>query len=411
MIEWKKTVVVVGAGDTVVKHYYPRLMPWVKNRFINLWVADYLPRPYAVCHECQEKQMDKPSVPRHNLLYITTEGESQYKGEEFVCNVRNRKSVECDHIDKYHFRDKKIYDEQSADVVFVETPPSYHCATVEKWLGRAGIIIVDKPFSDKLEDIAYLRHNSASLERVWAFDHYWATGYPLRKHLTQLIYDIGGVDKIEFRMLEPNPIESHRKGLPGMIADMGSHLFAVLDLVGKLDTLKLEDVYQGRHAGAWEDDTNQLHKETFASISFSIESSRWDGIRKGVSYVGKGVGDKEDKRLILIGPNGNAEIIFGMNNSPAIYLMKRIWFENSNEVMLLPWQVAVLPDGHSKMIKCVLENRDLKECLFTVDKAECIISLVNCAQSIAGDKQSKLPIYQAGDSLENIVTRLKGVSV
>lgn len=147
-------------------------------------------------------------------------------------------------------------------------------------------------------------------EAVFAFDHYLARVYPFLHDKDYYLKEIGGVEKIEFHILEPSEISLEReKALDkGMIFDLLCHVLALVCavvnrdltcLATKLRTVKLENVKAARYVGC------PTSGETFAWIKFMVNSDI-----EVVSAVGKCVGTSDDKFMKLYGSNGAINLDF-----------------------------------------------------------------------------------------------------
>jgi len=369
-------VLLEGAGDTVHKHYYPCLEGPVNDGAIKLWVTDVLPRPWALF---PDGAADGNPVPETYFLY---------KGDTY-------------HGDgKRHIRDKEILANMAFHIVFVVTPDAWHLKTAEDWLGRAHRIIVDKAFAPSTKEIDDFltrignRRNSEDLKRtIWGFDHYRAATAAVRGNLKHFIRTIGGLEHIEFRLLETGIVKKHRTEVPGVIQDLAPHLFALLDLLGDLDSIRILRAVRKRHKDARRD--GDVTKETFAVIEFEFASAYCDVPSRGRAVVGKGVGKRDEKILLLRGPQGRLILDFCRGTDRAIV----------HCVGDMRRAVDRLCDGHKVMIESLLSGTpEMDHGLLSLDSAREVVRLVEetYQHSIPPRGSAIQDVYRVGTPLNEL---------
>jgi predicted dehydrogenase len=211
-------------------------------------------------------------------------------------------------------KDIKIYSELSnVKYVFIAAPDQFHSKIARYWLdGLApeGIIFIEKPLDASMGAALKLKEKieEKGEEAVFAFDHYLARARPFLHDKDYYLKEIGGVEKIEFYILEPSkiPLEREKALDKGMIFDLFCHVLALVCTVvnqdltcsaTKLQAVKLGDVKAARYVGC------PIKGETFAQINFVVNNDI-----QVVSAVGKCVGTSEDKFMRLSGPNGKIEL-------------------------------------------------------------------------------------------------------
>lgn len=227
----------------------------------------------------------------------------------------------------------------NVDVVFVVTPDRTHCDVAEYWLGRASRVFVEKPFDVAASRIKQFcqKLRAQSYTEVFAVDHYFVRcnqaaadqNYFLDRLLTT--NDVGKLegylDWFEFSMTEHPPKDkegkydaqpARKRALSlqgGMVFDMGSHALPVL--------LPFIDIAKGiRVIDVWAGVSQPLRDVFFSGAeTFSIASvecytcetdnkPRSQKIR-GRVIIGKDVGKRPEKTLVMRGPGGKVRFDLG----------------------------------------------------------------------------------------------------
>jgi len=205
----------------------------------------------------------------------------------------------------------------NADYVFVVAPGRFHSEIAISWLDRLapeGKIFIEKPLDASLGSALKLKEKIEEKEKVkesiFAFDHYLARAYPFLDDSAHYLKKIGGMEKIEFHVLEASGISPKREKTldKGVIFDLVCHVLALVCAVvsrdltcsaGKLQSVKLKGVKAARYTGC------PISGETFAWIKFMVNNDI-----QVISVVGKCVANSEDKFMKLYGANGNITLDF-----------------------------------------------------------------------------------------------------
>src|SRR5689334_19045866 len=137
-------IVCIGAGDAFIERYWPKLRGEVALGRISLLVADNSPldqlkaKKVRMARNAHEDQ----AADRLEMLY----------GQLTVDNCASDDSLHEERPQMIHYVDLTNPTEQSwldrirADVVFVLVPDQYHLRVARRWLKRATLIIVEKPY-------------------------------------------------------------------------------------------------------------------------------------------------------------------------------------------------------------------------------------------------------------------------
>jgi predicted dehydrogenase len=209
----------------------------------------------------------------------------------------------------------------NVEAVFVVTPDRTHCEVATYWLGRARRIFVEKPFDTSTERIRELcdRLRSQNSSEVFAVDHYLVRcnqaasedGYFLRRLLAEgdAGEPLGDISAFEFRMTEPpakdyTSLRERALSLQtGMIFDMASHALPVLSpFIDIMKPMKLTAIWAGVSNGL--QDIIFSGAETFSAARVECQARRTGQHVTGEIVIGKDVGDRAEKFLLLEGPAG-----------------------------------------------------------------------------------------------------------
>jgi len=275
-----KRVVLEGCnGSWAQEHYLPFLMKLAAREEIELWAIDV------------EEELKLDQAETREAWVIAKKRKAHY--------VNKSKEVE-------------LYNELSAaDFVFVVSPAEFHSEIAEFWLSRASPksrIFIEKPLDESVS--AALRLKSKSEEKrnvILAFDHYLAKAGSFLRDVGQYLQEVGPLERMEVHILEPNGIPDNRADAltKGVILDLLCHVLALVGAISDrspapseatLRKVKLEAVMAARYLNS------AIPGETFAWIEFLIE----DLIVH--CAIGKGVGTKDDKHMVIQGSKGLFEL-------------------------------------------------------------------------------------------------------
>jgi predicted dehydrogenase len=203
-----------------------------------------------------------------------------------------------------------------ANYVFIVTPDRTHCDVAETYMGRLnadGSIFIEKPLDASLKRARAMKNRMGGAEILYGFDHYLAKVYPLlQKHS---LGKIGEISKIEFNILEAGGISAETAGTldKGVIFDLFCHILAVVGVVLSRDASSGEAILKAaiiRDVVSAQYSNCPISGETYARIEFSIGSNT-----QVIATVGKGIGDSNDKCMIIYGEKGQKKLDFGNNQS------------------------------------------------------------------------------------------------
>jgi len=355
----KKVVLLGFKGDCCGRHYNKTLIEMVLREEIELICVDY-GEP--------ENVRGVPSL------------------KEMISLINQKKA---EYLDLQRSEDKKKYQElKDIDFVFVVTWDKTHCQIAQDFLGRTKAILIDKPLD------AFLRNVDRFLgdvpqNVVFGFDHYLAKFYPFLTKINEHIERIGAPEAIEFRLLEPIAIPTHRIVAldRGMIYDLFSHGLAVIGGVMSRQTnpdpnllrkFEIEKVRAAKYLGV------PIRGDTYAYVKikqpFEIQAR-----------VGKAVGWEPDKILKVQCSKG--EVFADIQNFKfSIFDLAGNKVEEGN---LFPdyaekFLKTLIDKGVSLQTPGVMSFEAAKEILFILDETEHRVP------------PGELPGYPPGSTIEEI---------
>ena len=302
-------------------------------------------------------------------------------------------------------RDRQTYSAFSnADYVFVVAPDRVHSKIVRCWLDRLapeGKIFIEKPLAASVSSAYRLKKEIEAKEKkeaVFAFDHYLARAYPFLLESNRYLEQIGGVEKIEFHLLEYGEIPPERvKTLDkGMIFDLFCHALALVCAVvsqnltcsaAKLKTVEPKGVKAARYINC------PSSGETFALIELTIDSNI-----KVLTAVGKCVGDSDEKFIKIY---GREEQIIKVEFSTKKDKLSII--ESQGETKEYPERE---PRHVESFLEGVLQGKDPSLMLpgvISFDAALGILKILGKAKQQSKQQIGKMPVYQCNDSIDKIL--------
>lgn len=270
----KKVVLLGFKGDACGRNYNRVLLELAKKRKIDLICVDFgLP----------ENILGQPSLQEMERL------------------IKERKVC---YLDLETPSDVETYKNFSEiDVVFIVTTDITHCRVAKDFLGKAKRIFIEKPLDAILRNVRILEDFPKVEKVVFGYDHYLAKLYPFEIKTDEWLKEgiIGELKKIEFRLLEPGEIPTHRISAldRGMIYDFFPHglavmvatpsLFAYPDLA-ILKQVRLHKVLVAKYSGC------KINEVSFVKIDFEIPDNIFCR-----AIIGKGVGKEIEKTLRIVG--------------------------------------------------------------------------------------------------------------
>lgn len=287
------------------------------------------------------------------------------------------------------------------DFVFIVTPPRSHSQIAQLWLDRLssrGKIFIEKPLDDSIETACKLMEKVKDKKNVvLGFDHYLAEAYPFLRNKDTYLQDVGTLKRIRFRILEPFGIPKSRiRTLSGGVTlDLFCHVLALVAAVldkgsapsqSVLEEVELEDVRAARYIHC------KIRAETLSRIRFSIHGIPVD------SVVGKGIGKKENKRMVLYGSTGRIELNFKLRKF-TLYDLKGHRKESLR-----------LQESHvESFLNGVIES-DLTHSpgVLSIDAAFEILRLLSNARSEIRERSKihEVARYRFGSKMRNILKRM-----
>jgi len=393
--------VCVGAGDAFINRYWPVLRMAVARKRLHLLVADEHPLEALRSGKTQQAEQSGEQEAAKNLARGYEELMSDVKGKGDVIYV-NRTDP----------KERHWYGHVRADIVFVLVPDDQHIKVAKDWLRRSTLIIIEKPYNRLLREAEQfqrdlglmMNHIGGDVPATWvcAFDHYLAKigRYAFAKEKDSLFSRIGALERVEFAILEKGPVEAWRgRSLEaGMIYDLFSHVLAMLSLELDLSTFH-EDAVTEIKVAHHKDCPCGFQADTFAHLDFALKN--YDGREiKVVGDVGKGVGDRDDKFLTLVGEFGLIQCDLNPRGSGKILIEER----DHRTRQPIPGTRQPIYDvgrGHEEFLETLLAGRYVEEPTggMTGDTAIEILRIMNSIRETIPDS---MYTYDVGDPKNDI---------
>ncbi len=358
------SILIVGAGDAFIQRYWPHLRQYVNRRKVILSVADR-----GSLEELVEVKTGKLAASNDpDLIKIGEKIKSQYA--EFQQFIKAGKAVQYFNLlgDEGSFRYDQLH---TADIVFVLVPDHVHLLETRKWLRRAELIFVEKPYASthqEAEDFAAEYESIRESEKfagdfaaVVPFDHCLAKVFEYMRSETalQLPEHIGRMQSIDFSFTESKPPESHRIETlsRGLIADLYPHILSLLSLFANLDAIDQD----GRKLSVSRLDGSGIEKETFARIE-SYLPTYTSGVVPIDGMLGKGIGEHDEKYMLVRGSKGSLLFNFARHPSfgePTIAIVPQ---EGLNpDIVRMNSICTMYTSGHMEFIQQLLSGKYLQE--------------------------------------------------
>jgi predicted dehydrogenase len=287
-------------------------------------------------------------------------------------------------LSKSRDADERIRKGLCVDVVFVVTPEATHCDVAEEWLGRAKLIVVEKPFDRSFKRaLAFIERLRGYPDTLVAnTDHYYIKALPFfRSHLMSSIAEPVSA---KFFLLESQRIHPCvASSFNGMILDLASHGFCLWTGFGEFSNLHLQEVFAAYYKNS------PIPEETFAYIPFDME-----GIQSEI-IVGK-AHTRDQKYLQLCGSNAKKlRLDFACNQA----FLKTSEGSNWIPKMSLP------SNAHAYMLDHLLGDGGFREktgLFLNLKQALQILYLLEVAQNAITQRGT----YPEGDNWKNIIKAL-----
>jgi predicted dehydrogenase len=291
-----------------------------------------------------------------------------------------------------------------ADVVFVLVPDKDHIRVARRWLKRATLILIEKPYdreytvadafekelSTMISATDQSTRDSLPGTVVSPFDHYLAKIHEYVQNRDTANRLTGPLQKIEFALVEAGPVERWRAETlsAGMIYDLLSHVFAMLSVELDLRTFQLQNrrtkIAVARHAGL---EDSPYKAETFATFEFIMNSYSGAAVEVRGS-VGKGVGKQDMKHITLVGRDSTLRMELG-RLKPGIFTQDR------------DVKIFNIYQGHPEFVESIVDGRFQDEKIGWL-KGDVSLSILRSIGDIRRSIDGNMHIYKTGTSIEEI---------
>ena len=398
-------VVSIGAGDAFIERYWPRLRSAVELGHISLLIVDNQP--------LSELAAQKVDLAKDAGETSAARGLERAYGQ-LMQDIEAHHNTHVDDPRWIHFVNlsdpsgQAWLDRIRADVVFVLVPDYAHIRVAQRWLRRATLIMIEKPydkeyptaldFEKALNQMLKATDEATGGELpgtvVSPFDHYLAKihNYVRRQKADHLESQIGSVSGVAFALLESGPVEKWRaatlKG--GMVYDLFSHVLAMLSVELNLSSFQTSHrrtmISVARHSGL-----EDFEGDTFADFQFDMKNHVGAPISvKG--QVGKGVGEQDEKHLTLIGQYARLHFELGRSD-PGIFKV------DSNERRVKLYDIN---EGHKEFLDSILGGRFQEDKIGWL-KGDVALQILRTIYNIRKAMPSDMPPYTPGDSKEKVM--------
>lgn len=359
------SITIVGCGDAFIQRYWPTLLQYVNRRQIVLTLADQGPLEQLV----SEKVGALETSQDPKLKAMAEKLRRSYAEVQSFVDINNKKPVQYFDLtsDEGRHRYERLH---VTDFVFILVPDHIHLKEAKKWLPRASIIFVEKPYASTLKEAIEFEEEYHNIENsqkkrggnafVVPFDHYFAKITEFLKVFSKgKIYDdIGRIQSIEFYLTESRPPETHRTETlrGGLISDLYPHVLAVLSPFTRLG-------FENRAVKVARLQEGGIPTETYASLQCTMRDL--DNYPVDVTaIIGKGIGESDEKYVLIKGEHGAIVINFAehkMFGKPQVYLLPKGADGLTPETMNGHGLVKVYNSGHAEFIETLLSGRYLEE--------------------------------------------------
>lgn len=393
------SVIVNGCGDAFIMRYWPYLQQLVVLGRIKLTIVDKAPLPQlteeklALASQSGEEESVRQLKDRYDTLARLLRDRPHD-----IRYLNNRSNPE----------DQSWYQQLTADIVFVLVPDNAHIEYAKDWLGRAILVIIEKPYSDNLvtaqkfeetlKEIVQIRGDHHPYTVVICVDHYLAKIHLLvaNKDNQELQKQLGVIRRIEFSICEAGAVEQWRASSlqAGMTYDLFCHVLAMIspfvDLTSFPDA-KGPGMLVAQHVDC------PIDNESYGRLR---DRPLRDFVKRQVildGRLGKGVGQEDVKYLRMIGETGNliyADLNPKSNGQISLQINGSL---NS---------VFNVGKGHPEMLAAIFEGRFQEDTVGGLDgqtAVEILKIMTSIQQGIGGVKnQMKNNQYPIGAPLNNI---------
>lgn len=396
------SVVCVGVGDAFFR-YWEKLQQLVNRGRIKLTLADVKSladlRDQRV-QEAREAGRDKDA----ELI------ESRYNSLQAAIDANPNSIQFLDKDDK----DKARYQHLTAHIVFILVPDNVHIREALPWLHRTVLILIEKPFNrnveeadqfeQKLRDLVSKNPGGAPFTIVVGIDHYLAKieEYLKREESDDLLKRIGGVQQIEFRLLEAQKVEAWRQGAlaAGMSYDLYVHVQAMIANHVDLRSFTLDS--ERTCIRAAKHHKSPIGGEDYMWIDTVLANSQGGEVRL-TGAVGKGVGTRDEKYLVFVGKKGKLYFQLDRKQKGGVYLLGQ---GQSFPGVDGTGNLCGVGEGHPEMLDALFDGRFIEEPVGGLPGEVAIKILENtrqirdqiASQGVFADKNK----YEPGTSVEEI---------
>jgi predicted dehydrogenase len=410
------SVVCLGAGDAFINRYWPTLVPLVIKEFVHLVVADNGPLDEVIRtkvtsaidagRESAAKQLERNYAQLSQMVG---------RSDKFVTylNLADPKDRA-----QYYFLVR-------VSVVFILVPDDIHVRMAQEWLGRADLVLIEKPydrdfpeaqrFEADLKDLARAHQNHPHTV-VICIDHYLAKifAYIMNRQAEVFNRRVGRIHTVEFRLCEASPVEPWRAISleAGMVYDLFCHVLAMVSPFVDLTTFRVRtgpktQILVAQHVAC------PIPAETFAWIrtteilDFGHGPVALEGaLGKGIwSSGGDAVVAKDEKYIKFVGEDGTIYANLDPSSPGMVSLM-------ADEALEPLFEVG---KGHKEMLDAIFSGRFLDEPVGGLkgDTAAEILRILNSirtgSERAQRDMQREDKRYGPGETVETI--KLKAVAL
>ena len=293
------------------------------------------------------------------------------------------------------------------ELVFVLVPDDIHVKAARDWLKKATLVIVEKPYNRDLVEAQQFQATLAEMVRingddkpltyVVCIDHYLAKifSFILGRDEDGVKHQLGAIRRIEFSICESGGVEPWRAASldAGMVYDLFCHVLAQVSPLVKLETFLGQ---RGCRIAVAQHEGCPIKAESYAWIETDDLRDAQDRRVVLSGTLGKGVGEKDEKYLRLIGEEAELYADFGPRSDNKI---KLICGGRSSTLF-------EIGKGHPEMLDALLCGRFMEQPvggLIGEDAVE-ILRILTSIRSRIERQASRMgeQLYPIGSSLEEI---------
>jgi predicted dehydrogenase len=285
------------------------------------------------------------------------------------------------------------------DFVFVVTPDKAHCDVADFWLDRlssTGAVFIEKPLDASLPRARQFHQRDQDRDRVYGFDHYLAVVAPFRQDRSTHLQRIGAIKRVDCRILEALSVPQDRTHTleKGLAFDLLGHALSVtaacLSIPASPGQVQLTEVKAARCNTT----PAEVSGETFTKLDYVF------GATSVQITLGKYVGDREDKQMVITGTSGR--IVLDLASQKEFVVLDK--HENVLE------RANLTPQHVASFLEALLQGTPPLQApgVMDFDTALGILELLDEAKQRieAQERAIGLAEYHKGDSVDTILKRI-----